>query len=162
MRASGKHLQRSRVGYRSLTIKPVIHAQGEINVTPLIDVVLVLLIIFMVVTPVVEHELAVALPAEQRSAHGPSRGQLVVRLDDAGELTINERASTPANYVSELRALLQERAPRERVVFVLASDGVTYPRLVEAMDGAKRAGALSVGLTLAADGDTPKSRRGQP
>ena len=162
MRESGKHLRRSRVGFRSLTIKPVIHTQGEINVTPLIDVVLVLLIIFMVVTPVVEHELAVALPAEQRSAQRPASEQLAVRLNDAGELAINERASTHATYVAELRALLQGRAPRERVVFVLASDGVSYPRLVAAMDGAKQAGALSVGLALAVDADALKPPRVKP
>jgi biopolymer transport protein ExbD len=156
MRESGQHLRRSRVGFRSLTIKPVINAQGEINVTPLIDVVLVLLIIFMVVTPVVEHELSVSLPQEQRSAQRQASAQLSVQLDDAGGLAINQRASSVGSYVAELRGLLAGRAPRERVVFVLASDGVSYPRLVEAMDGAKQAGALSVGLAIEAAGAPPR------
>jgi len=152
MRESSQHLRRSRVGFRTLTVAPVIHAQGEINVTPLIDVVLVLLIIFMVVTPVIEHELAVALPAEQRSAQPvAASAQLAVRIDDAGGLAINERASSASGYVAELRALLRERPARERVVYVLASDGVSYPQLVEAMDGAKQAGALSVGLAIEGD-----------
>ena len=152
MRQSARYLRRARVGSRSLTIEPVIHARAEINVTPLVDVVLVLLIIFMVVAPVVEHELAVSLPAEQRGPQpAAAREQLAVRIDDAGRLAINQRASTAGSYVAELRALLQGRAPRERVVYVLASDGVSYPRLVEAMDGAKQAGALSVGLAIEGD-----------
>ena len=159
MRQSARHLSRARVGTRTLTVQPVISAQGEINVTPLIDVVLVLLIIFMVVTPVVEHQLSVGLPAEQRSAQPAAASQqLAVQLDDAGGLSINERATAGASYVSELRALLAGRAPRERVVYVLASDGVSYPRLVEAMDGAKQAGALQVGLAIEADAP----RRGGP
>jgi biopolymer transport protein ExbD len=48
------------------------------------------------------------------------------------------------------------------VVFVLASDGVSYPRLVAAMDGAKQAGALSVGLALAVDADALKPPRVKP
>jgi len=159
MRQSAKHLRRSRVGNRRLTVQPVIHAQGEINVTPLIDVVLVLLIIFMVVTPVVEHQLVVGLPTEQRSAQPAAAStQLAVRLGDAGQLAINERPSSPQRYVAELRALLGERTPRERIVYVLASDDVSYPRLVEAMDGAKLAGALQVGLAIEADA----AERGEP
>lgn len=160
MRQSGRHLRRDRVGFRTLTIEPVIHAQAEINVTPLIDVVLVLLIIFMVVTPVVEHELSVSLPAEQRSAQRQTSEQLAVRLDDGGGLAINERASSAQRYVDELRVLLQARSPAERVVFVLASDGVSYPRLLEAMDGARQAGASSVGLAI--EDSKLAARRGPP
>ena len=152
MRESARHLRRARVGFRKLSVEPVIHAQGEINVTPLIDVVLVLLIIFMVVTPVLEHQLAVSLPAQQRSSQpAAASAQLAVQLDDAGSLAINAHPSSAASYVSELRALLSGRSPGERVVYVLASDGVSYPRLVQAMDGARQAGATRVGLAIESD-----------
>jgi biopolymer transport protein ExbD len=150
VRASAKHLNRSRVGFRTLAIKPEIHAQGEINVTPLIDVVLVLLIIFMVVTPLVEKELSVFLPAEKRTVRQADVAptQLAVRVDDAGGLAINDRVIARAGYVDALRELLEGRVPAQRVVFVIASDGVRYPSLVDAMDGAKQAGALTVGLAI--------------
>ena len=150
MRASAKHLNRGRTGFRTLVIQPEIHARSEINVTPLIDVVLVLLIIFMVVTPLAEREFAVVLPDHERVAD-PSRvapSQLAVRIDDRGALAINDREVQLASYVPALRELLDGREPEQRVVFVMASDGVSYPRLVEVMDGAKRAGALSVGLAI--------------
>jgi biopolymer transport protein ExbD len=150
VRESAKHLNRSRVGFRTLAIKPVIHAQGEINVTPLIDVVLVLLIIFMVVTPLAEKELSVFLPAEKRTVRPTDVAptQLAVHLNDAGGLAINDRAVAPESYIEALRPLLAGRAPAQRVVFVIASDGASYPSLVEAIDGAKQAGALSVGLAI--------------
>jgi biopolymer transport protein ExbD len=150
VRASAKHLNRSRTGYRTLAIKPEIHARSEINVTPLIDVVLVLLIIFMVVTPLAERELSVLLP-DQRRVHAPSDvapSQLAVRIDERGALAINDRDVASERYVAELRELLDGREAAQRVVFVMASDAVSYPRLVEVMDGAKQAGALTVGLAI--------------
>jgi biopolymer transport protein ExbD len=150
VRQSARHLDRSRVGFRTLVIKPVIHAQGEINVTPLIDVVLVLLIIFMVVTPLVEKELAVWLPIERRTSlqSDVTETQLAVHVADTGELAINDRAVARAGYVSELREILARRPSAQRVVFVVASDGASYPSLVAALDGAKQAGALTVGLAI--------------
>ncbi len=147
MRHSAKHLSRSRVGFRSIVIKPEIHANSELNVTPLIDVVLVLLIIFMVITPVVEHELAIALPTERR-AREVAPTQLTVQLDDAGTLRLNERPVARGDYVAQLREVLAVRPVAQRVVFVRASDGVQFPYLVEVMDGAKLAGAVTVGLAI--------------
>jgi biopolymer transport protein ExbD len=150
MRASSKHLSRTRSGFRTLVIKPEIHARSEINVTPLIDVVLVLLIIFMVVTPLAERELPVRLPDHKRvtapSEVAPS--QLAVRIDERGALAINDLDVASSRYVAQLRELLDGREPSQRVVFVMASDEVSYPRLVEVMDGAKQAGALTVGLAI--------------
>jgi biopolymer transport protein ExbD/biopolymer transport protein TolR len=110
----------------------------------------VLLIIFMVVTPLLEKELSVALPAERRSvrASDVSASQLAVHVDDSGGLAINQNAVGRDGYVERLRALLEPRAAEQRVVFVTASDGARYPQLVEAMDGAKQAGAVTVGLAI--------------
>jgi len=153
MRESAKHLARSRVGPRTIAIKPEIHVQSELNVTPLIDVVLVLLIIFMVITPVVESELTVALPEEKRTTRAAEVApeQLILQLTAAGELKLNERPIARERYVEQLRAQLATRAPDDRGVFVSASEGVRYPYLVEAIDGAKLAGALRIGLALEGD-----------
>ncbi|MDB4987124.1 MAG: Biopolymer transport protein ExbD/TolR [Myxococcaceae bacterium] len=148
--ASAKRL---RAGRRTVTVQAVKDAQAEINVTPLIDVVLVLLIIFMVMTPLVERDLSVQLSTEKRT-NEPSEvapTQVLVAVDGAGALQINSQPVDRAEYVERLKKLLSGRAPEEQVVFVVASDDTSYAALVEAIDRAKQAGALMVGLAT----DTP-------
>jgi biopolymer transport protein ExbD len=140
--------RRLRAGRRTVTVQPVRDAQAEINVTPLIDVVLVLLIIFMVMTPLVERDLSVQLSTEKR-AQQPSEvapTQVLVAVDGAGALQINAQPVDRTEYVERLKKLLSGRAPEEQVVFVVASDDTNYASLVEAIDRAKQAGATLVGL----------------
>ncbi len=142
-----------RSNRRTIAIKPVQDLEAHINVTPLIDVVLVLLIVFMVMTPLVERNLAVQLSSEKRT-QTPSEvapAQVLVAVSGNGALTINAEPVVKGEYVSRLHGLLDGRTPEEQVVFVVATDEVTYPQLVEAIDTAKQAGALTVGLALAAD-----------
>ena len=143
--ASAKPL---RVGRRTITVQAVKDAQAEINVTPLIDVVLVLLIIFMVMTPLVERDLSVQLSTEKRTQEKTEVAptQVLVAVDGAGALQINQQPVDRTEYVERLRKLLSGRAPEEQVVFVIASDNTSYAALVEAIDRAKQAGALMVGL----------------
>ncbi len=141
-------VSRRRRRRRTLAIAPARRVQAEINVTPLIDVVLVLLITFMVLTPMVERELGVQLAAErhvqERSERTPS--QVLVAVEGHGVLRINAQAIEPAQYVAHLRRLLGGRAPEDRVVFVVASDETDYASLVEAIERAKEAGAAAIGL----------------
>jgi len=140
--------KRLRSGKRTITVLAVKDAQAEINVTPLIDVVLVLLIIFMVMTPLVERDLSVQLSTEKRTTK-PSEiapTQVLVAVDGAGALQINQQPVSRQEYVERLRTLLSGRAPEDQVVFVVASDGTSYASLVEAIDRAKQAGATMVGL----------------
>jgi biopolymer transport protein ExbD len=145
--------QRARMGKRTISISAVREAQAEINVTPLIDVVLVLLIIFMVMTPLVERDLSVQLSTEKRTQQ-PSEvapTQVLVAVDGRGALHINQQPVSRSEYVERLRTLLSGRAPEDQVVFVVASDSTSYASLVEAIDRAKQAGAAMVGLAT----DTP-------
>lgn len=133
---------------RTLTIKPAHQPAADINVTPLIDVVLVLLIIFMVLTPVVEKDLAVHLSSEKRTekANEVAPTQVLVAVDGQGSLQINAQPVSGAEYVQRLKQLLAGRAPEDQIVFVMAGDGANYGNLVEAIDQAKQAGATMVGL----------------
>jgi biopolymer transport protein ExbD len=153
MRDSAKHINRSRTGWRTIAIRPASSAQSEINVTPLIDVVLVLLIIFMVATPLAEKDLAVLLANEKHTerASDVAPTQIAVELDALGGMRVNEQAVQRSRYVAELTRLLEGRPIDQRVVFVIANDQVRYPSLVETIDGAKRAGAATVGLALDSD-----------
>lgn len=123
--------------------------QSEINITPLVDVVLVLLIIFMVATPVLHMGLDVEIPpkvtdtAEQRD---PDREQIVVRASASG-FTVNGSAADQATLVSAIERALQALPEgEERVVFVDADAEVEFGRTVTAMDAARSAGATRVGV----------------
>ena len=131
---------------KPLVIKPVSQPNGDINVTPLVDVVLVLLIIFMVVTPLLEKDIKIALPAMEK-IEDPKEippDQLVVKVIASGDFELNGTKIAPERYVPELTQKLATRS--DKTVFVLADDAASYSRLVAALDGAKAAGAKTLGM----------------
>jgi len=131
-------------------LEPARAVDPRINVTPLVDVVLVLLIIFMVLTPLVDAELPVELASARRTvvAAEVAPTQIVVSLAGADALTIDGTPVASAGYVDALRALLATRTADARTVFVIASDDARYPRVVAALEGAARAGAARVALAV--------------
>ncbi|APR77789.1 Biopolymer transport protein ExbD/TolR [Minicystis rosea] len=135
------------IHHRKLSIKGSPPA-AEINITPLIDIVLVLLIIFMVVTPLLEKDIGVRVPAtEQVEQHDEvPPDQLVVRIDDKGDLSINNNKVPQSEYIDRLRGLLAKKAPNDKLVFMVADDQASYGLLVSTIDGAKQAGADTIGL----------------
>lgn len=119
-----------------------------INVTPLVDVVLVLLIIFMVVVPLLEKEMVVQLPADTRTeaTPPPSNDQIVIDLQADGKVTV-------AGVVvarDRLQATIADAlAGRERkVVFFAADDEARYGDAVACLDAARGAGAETIGTVL--------------
>lgn len=135
------------IHHRKLSIKGSPPA-ADINITPLIDIVLVLLIIFMVVTPLLEKDIGVRVPAtEQVEQHDEvPPDQLVVRIDDKGDLSINNNKVPQSEYIDRLRGLLSKKGPNDRLVFMVADDQASYGLLVSTIDGAKQAGAETIGL----------------
>ena len=123
-------------------------SQGDINVTPLVDVVLVLLIIFMVVTPLLEKNIPVRTPnsekVEQATEVPPD--QLVVYVNKNGQMRINSEEVAPTDLLAKLRSKLDSRAASDRVVFIVADDMLRYSTLVSVMDAAKQAGADVLGF----------------
>jgi biopolymer transport protein TolR len=128
--------------------------QSEINIAPLVDVVLVLLIIFMVATPVLQMGLDVEVPPkievqEQQSAEAEQ--QVVVVVRDDGFYVNGERIeSLQAPELTSLRAsltpLMSGRAEADRVVFINATDAVPFEQAVRAIDIAHASGALKIGF----------------
>jgi biopolymer transport protein TolR len=121
---------------------------SDINITPLVDVVLVLLIIFMVVTPLLEKDIGVRVPTteqvEEKSEVPPD--QLVVFMEASGELQINQQKVPHAEYIDRLRSMLSRKAPSDKVVFIQAEDLTPYGNLMSVIDGAKQAGAETIGM----------------
>jgi len=138
-----------RPSRKTTLLLPARGPKSAINVTPLVDVVLVLLIIFMVVMPQIEKDLAVRIPASEQvetSTEVPP-DQILVHVDRSGGFQINGEPTPPESYVESLKRRLDPRPVQERVVFVLAEDDAVYKKLVEALEGARRAGAETLGMT---------------
>jgi biopolymer transport protein ExbD len=130
-------------------VKPSTPPNSEINVTPLVDVVLVLLIIFMVVTPLLEKDIEVRIPETEEVPPPPDdqpETQLIVKLDTAGAYTINTEPVSEADYVGKLKRMLGAKKKEDRIVFFVADDKANYGKLVAAFDGAKQAGAFVLGM----------------
>lgn len=133
---------------RRLHVKPASSPNSDINVTPLIDIVLVMLIIFMVVTPLLEKSLDVRVPDTEKveTVTEVPPDQLVVRLSAENKLRINFDEVSPEEYVDKLKAKLDKRKPDDKIVFFISDEKANYGRLVVAFDGAKQAGAKVLGM----------------
>jgi biopolymer transport protein TolR len=122
-----------------------IRAVADINITPLIDIMLVLLVIFMLVTPVARQGLDAALPRRDSPvpAPGPPLPVMVI-VERAAFVLDGTPVAGSAELEGRLRSLVAPR--RDKTVFVQAGGGVPYARVIEAVDAAKGAGAERIGL----------------
>jgi biopolymer transport protein ExbD len=120
--------------------------QGEINVTPLIDIVLVLLIIFMVMTPMMLKELVAKVPQKQTEnvPQPPGEDPIVVELDKHDALTLNGEIVPPEALGERVADRLQH--DRQKVVFFKIDDEAPYGDVVHFMDIARGAGAATLGI----------------
>ncbi|PRQ07187.1 Biopolymer transport protein ExbD [Enhygromyxa salina] len=120
---------------------------SEINVTPLVDVCLVLLIIFMVMIPKNVPEISVQVPPESKQRKNPPNQSdtLVIGLTKDGALTLN---SQPINTRDELGDLISSRLQgrEKKVVFIDFDDDANYGEAVLLLDLAKRNGAAVLGI----------------
>jgi biopolymer transport protein ExbD len=120
------------------------NVMGEINVTPMVDVMLVLLIIFMVVTPAIVAGFNAQLPYGAHLKARPEKDdRSVLGIDAEGRYYLNKK---PIKRENALDLLTREFAkhPDDKVLFVKADKGLRYKEVLDAMDLAKKAGAKVV------------------
>ncbi len=119
---------------------------GDINVTPLIDVVLVLLIIFMVITPIMIYEMAVNLPDKTETVEQDDmpKDQLLLAACEDGTISLNRTIMSLEDVRETLRTRL--RAKAKKTVFIDAHPDAGYDNVVELLDTARDAGADKLGM----------------
>jgi biopolymer transport protein TolR len=129
--------------YRGMRSRRGTAALGEINVTPLVDVVLVLLLVFMVTAPMMSRGIDVSLPAANQPQIEP---------ETRTEVTINAREqifvdSRPVNILlleEQLRGMMEGRT--SKVVYLRADEGLRYGKVIEVVDKIKKAGVEQIGF----------------
>ena len=131
-----------QVGGKSATI-------ADMNVVPLIDILLVLIIIFMVITPLTPKglEALVPQPSPTKEQPNPDIGTVVVQVAVGGKLKINQEEHTWATLGPRLEAIFKERA--EKVAFVKGDDAVLFADVARAIDVMRGSGVDKVGLITA-------------
>jgi biopolymer transport protein ExbD len=130
-------------------------ALSEINVTPLVDVILVLLIIFMVTAPMMTRGIDVRLPQTESGADAKEE-RLVVSIEQDNTVYLNDRPVNLALLTGKLKDAMETSGID--FVFLRADREVAYGRVMAVMDQVKKAGADRVGMVTT---PAPKQRRGR-
>ena len=117
---------------------------SEINVTPLVDVMLVLLIIFMITAPMMQQGLEVQLPVAGGTTQPSLEKEIVLTVTKEGTIYLNQTVYTLEALQPKLQALYKHR--RDQRLFLRADTNVPYGVVVRVMDEVKKAGVLQLGM----------------
>src|SRR5262245_43166958 len=124
--------------------------KSDINVTPLVDVVLVLLIIFMVITPVVQMGYLVRVPPKAPPGLPPSaiQDQIILRFMPEQRMFINKEELTPDQFPTKLREILHGN--QSKMVFFQGAPENDYDSTMRFLDMARAGGAKNIGIIVEA------------
>jgi len=130
--------------------------KSDINVTPLCDVMLVLLIIMMIVAPLLQQGVSVKLPQATNTVDKPEvQGQTVIAIAKDKSMYVNAKPVQEAEMASKITELLENA--KEKVVLIKADEEVEYGAVMSAMDQLRQAGIEDIGLIT-----DPKKTAGAP
>jgi len=119
--------------------------KSDINVTPLVDVMLVLLIIMMIVAPLLQKGVDVKLPTASNTTDKPeTQDQTVVAVTADGRLHLNSREVAEGDLAQRVAEVLETK--KERIVLIKADEDAAYGRVMAAMDALRKAQIEDMGL----------------
>jgi biopolymer transport protein ExbD len=122
---------------------------ADINVTPMVDVMLVLLIIFMVIAPMLQSGVSVALPKSKYPELDPNiikDTSAVIAIPKDGEFYIGRDKVAQADIPTRVRTILKDKPVPDQVVYIKSSLGVKYGTVVSVIDSIRDAGFERIGL----------------
>jgi biopolymer transport protein ExbD len=119
---------------------------GDINVTPLIDIVLVLLIIFMVMTPTLLKQMELTVPdkADVQISPPPTSDQVVVGVTKEGKISINNEMIDESAFTERMHTIMQNS--HDKLVFFNIDDEAIYGTVMHVMDMTRGTGAKTLGI----------------
>jgi len=119
--------------------------KADINVTPLVDVMLVLLIIMMLVAPMLQQGVSVKLPTATNTVDKPEvQGQTVVAIGRDKQMYLNAKPVQESDMATKVNELLENA--KEKIVLIKADEEVEYGAVMAAMDQLRQAGIEDIGL----------------